>query len=75
MPATAAAIADLLRSEPSLQPEDVAVKINRSMRTVRRHWKTAAQARPVPHESPTRTRDADTTPQQVAEYSPPIDTE
>lgn len=44
MPATAAAIADLLRSQPSLQPEDIAVKINRSMRTVRRHWKTALQS-------------------------------
>ena len=75
MPATAAAIADLLRSEPSLQPEDVAVKINRSTRTVRRHWKTAAQARPISHESPTRTRDADTTPQQMAGYPPPTDTE
>ena len=74
MPATAAAIADLLRSEPSLQPEDVAVKINRSLRTVRRHWKTAAQARPFPHEPQTRTRDAGATPQQLGGYSPNIDT-
>ncbi|GIM98240.1 DUF2637 domain-containing protein [Paractinoplanes toevensis] len=65
MPATAAAIADLLRSEPSLQPEDVAAKINRSIRTVRRHWKTAAQAQPATHEPPSRGRDTTAIPHQV----------
>ncbi len=57
MPATAAAIAAVLKSDPTLQPADVAVKINRSVRTVRRYWKTAVDARSAPSTPPTRNRD------------------
>lgn len=67
IPATAAAIAAVLKSDPTLQPADVAVKINRSVRTVRRHWKTAADARPAPTTPLSRSRDGHRTREDVDE--------
>ena len=70
MPATAAAITAWLRSDPTLQPADIAVKIDRSLRTVRRHWKTAAaQAQAASPTPPTATPEVD--PQAASRAGPP----